>query len=959
MAKILIPADTTTGYIGTASGVRSLGLSTGLTGATAASRYAGATASGAPSTGTFIAGDFIIDLTGAEWVCTAGGTPGTWVKIASLGAAAAGASAVGDSASAGSGGTASRVDHVHAREGFAAPSALTVSQAQASGSATTVSRSDHQHAMPGSGVPVAVAGGATASAGVATTLALSDHAHPTSNLAILNATNTFATSLTVSAGSVTAPAVSISGLTGATAASRYVGATASGAPASGTFAVGDFTIDQTGKIWVCTTAGPVGSGAAFTSASGSSLSYASAGSSAVGDSAAAGSQTSVSRSDHVHGREGFGAPSALTVSQAQVSGSATTVSRSDHQHAMPGSGAVGAVTYGATASAGVATTLALSDHVHSTAGFQFNLALNTSGQNATVHAQSALANSAVTAAATAALGGSISGTTFTDTTHGTGTFAVGQLLTGTGVAAGTYIVSTGTGTGTNNGGTYTVSQTQTVTSQTISAVPGVDAVFGPQGGGAIQAQVADGTIANGDKRGAGAVDWQTVRTASTKIAGGRGNVIGGGANNYTGGQYATIAGGLTNQNDSGYGFIGGGQSNSAIGSNSWITVGGGNTNSTAGNTATIAGGQTNAAGAFGFTGGGLSNNSQGSYSAVAGGRSNTTLGQYSAAAGGYQAYAQTYAKFVHSAGQAVAQGDSQYGLSVLRGDTTEGIVGPFTGSFSGFVLTVTAMPAKGLLRPGMIISGDAGVPAGVRIISQITGTSGSTGTYYTSVTGSLGSTATLIGTQQATQPWSFTGSISGTTLTVIAVASGNPFFYPGDGDYRTGSYGTLVTGTGITANTRISAVLTVTGNGGVGTYTVSQSSASTGSIAITGTAAMPQCRTTLTADGTGTPGAANVVNLGANTAYLAKIMIVGTDTTTPSTGGVVYEYTALYRQGAAAANTVLADYTQVTALADPAFSDASVTIQEDTVNGGMRLYCYGTLTRSMRWTANVHTTEVG
>ena len=88
-------------------------------------------------------------------------------------------------------------------------------------------------------------------------------------------------------------------------------------------------------------------------------------------------------------------------------------------------------------------------------------------------------------------------------------------------------------------------------------------------------------------------------------------------------------------------------------------------------------------------------------------------------------------------------------------------------------------------------------------------------------------------------------------------------------------------------------------------------------------------------------------------------MIVGTDTTTPSTGGVVYEYTALYRQGAAAANTVLADYTQVTALADPAFSDASVTIQEDTVNGGMRLYCYGTLTRSMRWTANVHTTEVG
>jgi hypothetical protein len=59
------------------------------------------------------------------------------------------------------------------------------------------------------------------------------------------------------------PAVAIGGLSGATAASRYVGATANGHPASGTFAVGDFTVDQTGSIWICTTGGAVGSGAAF------------------------------------------------------------------------------------------------------------------------------------------------------------------------------------------------------------------------------------------------------------------------------------------------------------------------------------------------------------------------------------------------------------------------------------------------------------------------------------------------------------------------------------------------------------------------------------------------------------------------------------------------------------------------------------------------------------------------
>ena len=51
---------------------------TGLPGATAASRHAGATTSGAPTTGTFAVGDFVVDQTGAMYVCTVAGTPGTW-----------------------------------------------------------------------------------------------------------------------------------------------------------------------------------------------------------------------------------------------------------------------------------------------------------------------------------------------------------------------------------------------------------------------------------------------------------------------------------------------------------------------------------------------------------------------------------------------------------------------------------------------------------------------------------------------------------------------------------------------------------------------------------------------------------------------------------------------------------------------------------------------------------------
>lgn len=69
---------------------------------------------------------------------------------------------------------------------------------------------------------------------------------------------------------------------------------------------------------------------------------------------------------------------------------------------------------------------------------------------------------------TAATSGSISTTTFTDTTHGSGLFTVGMALSGTGVTAGTFITALGTGTGFNNGGTYTVNISQTVTSQTIT-----------------------------------------------------------------------------------------------------------------------------------------------------------------------------------------------------------------------------------------------------------------------------------------------------------------------------------------------------------------------------------------------------------------------------------------------------------------------------------------------------------
>jgi len=66
--------------------------------------------------------------------------------------------------------------------------------------------------------------------------------------------------------------------------------------------------------------------------------------------------------------------------------------------------------------------------------------------------------------------GSISGTTLTVTAVASGTVTVGQVLSGTGITAGTLITALGTGTGGN--GTYTVQTSQSASSTTITASGG-------------------------------------------------------------------------------------------------------------------------------------------------------------------------------------------------------------------------------------------------------------------------------------------------------------------------------------------------------------------------------------------------------------------------------------------------------------------------------------------------------
>jgi len=116
------------------------------------------------------------------------------------------------------------------------------------------------------------------------------------------------------------------------------------------------------------------------------------------------------------------------------------------------------------------------------------------------------------------------------------------------------------------------------------------------------------------------------------------------------------------------------------------------------------------------------------------------------------------------------------------------------------VVTVPAAPANGT---AVAFTTTGALPTGITANTP----------YYvynrTSTTYNLTTTAGSVQTATILAGASFTGSISGTTLTVSAVASGSI------------GVGQTISGTGVTAGTTITAL--VTGSGNVGSYTVSAS----------------------------------------------------------------------------------------------------------------------------------------
>lgn len=211
--------------------------------------------------------------------------------------------AFGQAANAGTASPYSRGDHTHGTP--AAPSVPTASasvvtetaysQVSAVGVAGTFSRGDHTHGTP---APVDISGKANDSAVV--------HNTGAENVA---GVKTFTSAPIVPAGAF--PESAINGLAADLAA--LVPITRTLTAGNGLTGGGDLSANRSFVV-----------------------AWAIVGSSAVGDAAAQGTAVTSARSDHVHGREAFGAVTAQTsFGASSANGTATTVSHSDHTHGTP------------------------------------------------------------------------------------------------------------------------------------------------------------------------------------------------------------------------------------------------------------------------------------------------------------------------------------------------------------------------------------------------------------------------------------------------------------------------------------------------------------------------------------------------------------------------------------------------------------------------------------------------
>ena len=489
----------------------------------------------------------------------------------------------------------------------------------------------------------------------------------------------------------------------------------------------------------------------------------------------------------------------------------------------------------------------------------------------------------------------------------------------------------------------------------ISAASGfnanVDLVLSPKGTGALQAQQTDSTATGGNARGANAVDWQTQRSAASRVASGAYAVVSGGISNSATGFASVTVCGDSNQSTTTYSFIGGGASNTSSGYGASIV--GGYTNTVAGYFNFVGGGSTNS----GTSGSAVTTQSATMNGTTAvtlsGSNANIKVGQLIVGTS-INNFPNTYVAAISGTSLTLSQAASGSSTSTLSFYTPHGVVvgggnNQATGSYS-------------FIGGG----GDAGTAANRNVAS---GDWGTIGGGRKNVASGAGSTVAGGGTDGAN---SFSNTASGTTsfigggwnntaggtLSVVVGGTSNSssgvdsFIGGGDNHIASGLTSAIIGGRqGTTRGLSGYHAFPACYNPIANLSGVSQSG-----LLVLGRQTTDATATVITSDNNAA-STTNQVILPNNSAYYFKVEIIANVTGGGNTSG--WELKGVIKRGANAASTAIVGSVTSTLIAqDAGASTWVVSATADTTNGGLKITVTGQASTTIRWVAKASTTEV-
>ena len=560
---------------------------------------------------------------------------------------------------------------------------------------------------------------------------------------------------------------------------------------------------------------------------------------------------------------------------------------------------------------------------------------------------------AVTIPSVAVTGGAINNATIGATTASTGKF--------------TTLISTGTATLANGSTTY-------VQAIGDASYPGVYAAGGtntplvlqPLGTGALQAQKTDSTATGGNARGANAVDWQTLRSTASMVASSTGSVLVGGQNNTSSAYTSFVGAGANNYAQSGNSFVGGGNGNVINGGGSYGAI--------------VAGGSNAISSPYSFIGGGLSNTGAGYYNFIGGGFTNS----------GTASAAVTTQSGTMNATTAVTLSGSNASIKVGQLITGTSIASyTYVAAISGTSLTLSqnasgsSTSTLSFYTPhGVVVGGGNNQATGSYSFIGGGGDAGTAGNRnvasgaWSTVVGGIKNTASGVG--------SFVGGggTDGTSIFANLASGINSLIAGGWNNQATGGYSVATGGqTNISsnsfsfvgggsnnsANSVFSAIMggyqgttrSIDGNHIFPACNIPISSTqgvSQAGLLVLGVQTTNATATVLRSNSSAASGT-NQVIMPDNSAYYFRGEVVAGVTGAGDTKGWYIE--GVIKRGAGVGTTAIVGTATVTSLyADVGASTWAVTALADTTNGGLKITVTGQASTTIRWVAQIRTTEM-